>query len=141
MTPTHSTKLSLWEWLLCMYLMVNPNKGVSSVFMGKWLGVAKRSARKMGDAIRRLMEPGPEGQPPLSGIVELDENYFGGKPRYEHGVKHKRGRRTEKKGFLIAAQHQGQVWSALISSDQAAELFTLVERLVDQQAHLMTDQN
>ena len=42
----------------------------------------------MSHAIRRLMEPGSEGQPPLSGIVELDEKYFGGKPRYEHGVKH-----------------------------------------------------
>ena len=140
-TPMHSTKLPLWKWLLCMYLMVNSSKGVSSVFMGKWLGVAQRSAWKMGHAIRRLMQPGPEGRPPLSGIVELDEKYFGGKPRYEHGVKHKRGKGTEKQGVFVAAQRQGQVRSALIASDQAAELRPLVERFVDPQAHLMTDQN
>ena len=137
----HSTKLPLWKWLLCMYLMVNSSKGVSSVFMGKWLGVAQRTAWKMGHAIRQLMEPGPEGRPPLSGIVELDEKYFGGKPRYEHGVIHKRGKGTEKQAVLVAAQRQGQVRSALIDSDQTAELRPLVESFVDQQAHLMTDEN
>jgi transposase-like protein len=78
-TPMHSTKLPLWKWLLCMYLMVNFSKGVSSVFMGKWLAVSQRSAWKMGHAFRQLMEPDPEGRPPLSGIVKLDEIYFGGK--------------------------------------------------------------
>ena len=140
-TPMHSTKLPLWKWLLCMYLMVNSSKGISSVFMGKWLGVAQRTAWKMDHAIRRLMEPGSEGQPPLSGIVELDEKYFGGKPRFEHGVKHKRGKGTEKQGVFVATERQGQVRSALIASDQAAELRPLVERFVDRQAHLMTDQN
>ncbi|CAB1077747.1 hypothetical protein D1AOALGA4SA_5525, partial [Olavius algarvensis Delta 1 endosymbiont] len=39
------------------------------------------TAWKMGHAIRELMDPGAESQPPLHGIVELDEKYFGGKPR------------------------------------------------------------
>lgn len=124
-----------------MVLMVNSNKGISSVFMGKWLGVAQRSAWKMGYAIRRLMESGPEGQPLLSGIVELDEKYFGGKPRYQHGVKDKRGKVTEKQGVFVAAEHQGQVRSALITSDQAAELRPFVERFVGRQVYLMTHRN
>jgi transposase-like protein len=140
-TPMHSTKLPLWKWLQCMYFMVNSSKGVSSVFMGKWLGVAQRSAWKMGHAVRQMMEPSPEGRPPLNGIVELDEKYFGGKPRYEQGVTHKRGKGTEKQGVLVAAQRQGQVRSALIDSDKAAELRPLIEHFVDQEAHLMTDQN
>ena len=114
---------------------------VKSEFMGKWLGVAQRTAWKMGHAIRQLMEPSPDGRPPLSGIVELDEKYFGGKPRYEKGVTHKRGKGTEKQGVLVAVERQGPVRSALIASDQSAELRPLVERFVDQQAHLMTDQN
>jgi len=124
-----------------MYFMVNSSKGVSSVFLGKWLGVAQRTAWKMGHAVRELMEPGPDGQPPLSGIVELDEKYLGGKPRYQQGVTHKRGKGTEKQGVFVAVERQGQVRSALIDSDKAAELAPWVERFVDQQAHLMTDQN
>ncbi len=71
-TPMHSTKLPLWKWLLCMYFMVNSSKGVSPVFIGKWIGVAQRTAWKMGHAICQLMEPTSEGLPPLNSIVELD---------------------------------------------------------------------
>ena len=95
-TPMHSTKLPLWKWLLAMYYMVNSSKGISSVYLAKWVGISQRSAWKLGHAIRCMMEPGSELLPPLSGIVELDEKYIGGKPRFERGVKHKRGRGTEK---------------------------------------------
>lgn len=140
-TPMHSTKLPLWKWLLCMYFMVNSSKGVSSVFMGKWLGVAQRSAWKMGHAVRELMDPGSESQPPLDGIVELDEKYFGGKPRYQEAVTHKRGKGTDKQGVLVAVQRMGQARSALINSDKAEELRPWVQHFVDKDAHLMTDQN
>jgi transposase-like protein len=95
-TPMHSTKLPLWKWLLSMYYMVNSSKGVSSIFLAKWVGISQKSAWKLGHAIRKMMDPGAELLPALSGIVELDEKYIGGKPRYEHGVKHKRGRGTQK---------------------------------------------
>jgi transposase-like protein len=140
-TPMHSTKLPLWKWLLCMYLMVNSSKGVSSVFMAKWVGVAQKTAWKMGHAIRKLMDPSAESRPPLHGIVELDEKYFGGKPRYEKGVKHKRGKGTEKQPVFVAVQRQGAVRSALVDSDSAAELCPWVERFAQKDAYLMTDEN
>ena len=140
-TPMHSTKLPLWTWLLCMYFMVNSSKGVSSVFMGKWLGVAQRTAWKMAHGVRELMKPGPDGRPPLDGIVELDEKYFGGKPRYKKGVTHKRGKGTDKQAIFVAVQRQGPVRSALISSDKAAELKPWVQQFVNKKAHLMTDEN
>ena len=137
----HSTKLPLWTWLLCMYFMVNSSKGVSSVFMGKWLGVAQRTAWKMAHAVRELMKPGPDGRPPLDGIVELDEKYFGGKPRYKKGVTHKRGKGTDKQAVFVAVQRQGPARSALICSDKVAELDPWVQQFVDKTAHLMTDEN
>jgi transposase-like protein len=137
----HSTKLPLWKWLLCMYFMVNSSKGVSSVFMGEWIGVSQKTAWKMGHAIRELMDPEPETQPPLSGIVELDEKYFGGKPRYKKGVKHKRGKGTDKQAVLVAVERQGAVRSALVDSDKVADLFPWVEQFVQKEAQLMTDEN
>ncbi len=95
-TPLHSTKLPLWKWLQAMYYMTNSSKGVSSVFLAKWIGVSQPTAWRMGHAIREMMTPPSQGGPPLGGIVELDEKYFGGKPRYQHGVTHKRGRGTSK---------------------------------------------
>ena len=88
-TPMHSTKLKLWKWLLAMYYMVHSSKGVSSVFMAKWIGVTQKTAWKMCHAIRHMMEPTTEHTQPLSGVVELDEKYFGGKPRHKVGVRFK----------------------------------------------------
>jgi len=92
----HSTKLPLRKWLLAMYYIINSSKGTSSVYLGKWVGISQKSALKLGHAVRRMMDPGSELVPALQGIVELDEKYIGGKPRYEHGVKHKRGRGIKK---------------------------------------------
>jgi transposase-like protein len=140
-TPMHSTKLCLWKWLLAMYYIVNSSKGVSSVFLAKWIGVTQKTAWKLGHAIREMMDPGTEDQPVLGGIVELDEKYFGGKPRYEKGVKHKRGKGTEKQAVLVAVERHGPVRSALIASDKAAEISPWVEYFVQKEAHLMSDEN
>jgi transposase-like protein len=95
-TPMHSTKLPLWKWLQAMYFIVNSSKGVSSVFLAKWIGVSQKTAWKIGHAIRLMMDPGSGHQTMLNGIVELDEKYFGGKPRYQAGIRHKRGKGTDK---------------------------------------------
>jgi hypothetical protein len=71
-------------------------KGVSSVVLGKWVGISQKSAWKLGHAVRAMMDPANEIVPALSGIVELDQKYVGGQPRYEQGVKHKRGKDTDK---------------------------------------------
>jgi hypothetical protein len=92
----HSTKLPLWKWLLAMYYMVNSSKGVSSVFLARWVGISQKSAWKLAHAIRQMMAPDSRLLPALSGIVELDEKYIGGKPRFENGITHKRGKGTKK---------------------------------------------
>jgi hypothetical protein len=91
----HSTKLPLWKWFLAMYYIVNSSKGISLVFLGKWVGISQKSAWKVGHAIREIMDPGAEILKALNGIVELDEKCVGGKPRYGKGVEHKRGKGTQ----------------------------------------------
>ena len=140
-TPLHSTKLCLWKWLLAMYYIINSSKGVSSVFLAKWIGVTQKTAWKLGHAVREMMEPGTEGQPVLSGTVELDEKYFGGKPRHQVGVRYTCGKGTEKQGVLVAVERHGPVRSALIESSKTAELLPWIERFVQKDAHLMTDEN
>jgi transposase-like protein len=140
-TPLHSTKLCLWKWLQAMYYIVNSSKGVSSVFLAKWIGVTQKTAWKLGHAVREMMDPGTEGQPKLGGTVELDEKYFGGKPRHKVGVRYKCGKGTKKQAVLVAVERHGPVRSALIDSDKTAEILPWVERFVQKEAHLMTDEN
>ena len=91
-TSMHSTKLPFGKWLQGMYFIANSSKGISSVVLGRWLGISQPAAWKMGHAIREMMAP--SGQ--LNGLVELDEKYIGGKPRPRDGKRHKRGRGTDK---------------------------------------------
>jgi len=77
-----------------MYYILNSSKGISSVVLGRWLGVSQPTAWKMGHSIRLMMSPDAARR--LDGIVEVDEKYLGGKPRYQPGVIHKRGRGTTK---------------------------------------------
>ena len=140
-TPLHSTKLSLWKWLLAMYYIVNSSKGVSSVFLAKWVGVTQKTAWKLGHAVREMMDPGSAGEPILSGTVELDEKYFGGKPRHKVGVRYKSGKGTKKQAVLVAVERHGPVRSALIASDKTAVLLPWVEGFVQKDADLMTDEN
>lgn len=138
-TPMHSTKLNLWKWLLAMFLIVNSSKGISSVYLGKLVGISQKSAWKLGHAIRTMMEPGNELQPAIQGIVELDEKYVGGKPRYKEGAVHKRGKGTDKQCVFVAVQRHGPARTATVNSDSIANLEPVVAKFVDKKAHLMTD--
>ena len=139
-TPLHSTKLPLRTWLMAMYFMVNSSKGVSSVFLAKWIGVRQKTAWKIGHAIRALMKAHGAAIGPLDGIVELDEKYIGGKPRFEQGVIHPRGKGTSKSCVHVAVKRQGAAKAEVVYSDGYSDLAPRVAAGVSPEAHVMTDQ-
>lgn len=140
-TPMHSTKLPLWKWILAIYYMINTSKGMSSVYIGKMVGVSQKTAWKICHAIREMMDMSHEKAPALKGIVEVDEKYLGGKPRKEKGVVHKRGKGTSKQGILVMVERQGPVRAELIDSDSHEDIAPAIERHVGKDAHLMTDEH
>ncbi len=139
-TPMHGTKLPLRTWLLAMYFLINSSKGVSSVFLAKWLGVNQKTAWKIGHAIRAMMAAHAASLGLLDGIVELDEKYLGGKPRFQRGVKHPRGKGTKKACVHVAVSRQGSVQASMIPGDSYAVLAPYVKQVVSPDARIMTDQ-
>jgi transposase-like protein len=139
-TPMHATKLPLWKWLLACYFLFQSSKGVSSVFLALWVGVSQKTAWKMGHAIREMMRT-PDNAPLLAGVVEMDEKFIGGKPRFQKHVINKRGKGTKKAGVFIAVERQGQVRTAPIPNDGYDALSPLADAFVRKDAHLMTDGN
>lgn len=140
-TPLHSTKLPLWTWILGMYYMVNSSKGISSVIMARWLGITQKSAWKLCHAIREMMDMSHENAPAVGGVVEIDEKFLGGKPRKEKGIVNKRGKGTKKQGVLVMVERHGVVRTELIDSASIEDIRPHVERHVDKDSYLMTDQN
>lgn len=140
-TPFHSTKLSLWTWVQVMYSLICSSKGASSVSIATWVGVSQKTAWKMLHALRALMDVHQNILPLLEGVVELDEKYLGGKPRFEHGVKHKRGHGTAKACVATAVERQGAVKACPVASNAVAALRPFVESRVAPSAHLMSDEH
>lgn len=141
--PFSTRPASLRKWFAAIFLMADSSKGVSTNKLSQWLEIPYKTAWHMTQRIRALMV---DADPTvLNGIVELDETYVGGKPRFtrdENGrpIKHKTGRGTEKQGVFVAVERNGEVRADLIDSHGYKNLNPHVARWVDRGALLMTDE-
>lgn len=80
-TIFHDTKLDLQKWFLAISLILNAKKGISSRQLARDLEVNKNTSWYMAMRIRKAMM---EQRELLTGVVEMDETYIGGKPRKEN---------------------------------------------------------
>ncbi len=76
-TIFEKTSTSLRLWFYAMYLMTQTRAGISAKQLERELGVTYKTAWRMFKQIRMLMAQSNGGL--LSGIVEIDETYIGGK--------------------------------------------------------------
>jgi transposase-like protein len=95
-TIFHATKLPLTTWFLAIHLIVTAKNGISSIELGRRLGVKQTTAWAMKQKLMQVMQE-REAKRPLQGRVELDDAYLGGERRG------KRGRGAAGKTPVVAA--------------------------------------
>jgi transposase len=79
-TIFHKSSTSLQLWFYAMYLMTSTRCGISAKQLERELGVTYKTAWRMFTLIRNeLMDDGDDVT--LTGEVEMDETFVGGKPR------------------------------------------------------------
>jgi transposase len=71
---------SLHLWFYAMYLTTSTRCGISAKHLERELGVTYKTAWRMFNKIRNQLMDEPDAAP-LSGAVEADETFVGGKPR------------------------------------------------------------
>jgi transposase-like protein len=133
-TIFHDSHLPLWKWFLAVYLMTESKKGMSANQLKRTLKIAYKTAWYLCHRIRKAMEETIEG-PKLTGTVEVDETYVGGK--YD-----KRRKRApwEKQAVMGLIQRHGKLEVKAIKTPGRKILVPIIENRVDKNATVMTDE-
>lgn len=107
-TIFHDSHLPLTKWFLAVYLMSEAKKGVSALQLKRTLNVAYKTAWYLCHRIRAAVADADTSQ--LTGTVEVDETYIGGKAKNMHKADRERritGRGTTGKAMVLAAIQRG----------------------------------
>ncbi len=73
-----STKLPLTVWFLAMYLITQSKSGISSLSLGRNLGVSANTALRIKHKIQQTMKEQDDSRP-LKKLILIDDAYWGGK--------------------------------------------------------------
>jgi len=133
-TIFHDTKLPLRKWFIAILLMVEAKKGMSAMQMKRTIGVSYKTAWYLCHRIRAAMAQ--VNRQPLSGTVEVDETYVGGKVRGKgHGYK---GNKTIVAG---AVQRGGDVVLQVVGDNSRQTLHDFIRNSTDPRVRrIMTDE-
>ncbi len=109
----------LKSWFYAMFLMASTRTGISAKQLERELGVTYKTAWRMFSQIRKLMTEDVS----LSGRVEADETYLGGKSRFKHKSKRdgKDGRGASGKVPVIGAVERKGKIAVMVAPDASAK--------------------
>jgi hypothetical protein len=131
-------------WCFAFWSASAGKKGISALQMKRMTGLSYKSALFMMHRIRWAMADGPVG--PLTGTVEVDETYMGGKPRKRNnepvrGVKRLHRHGPHHTAVLAAVQRGGSVRASHEPVVTGENVRRFLAEHVDQRARLMTDES
>jgi transposase-like protein len=133
-TIFHDSHLGLGKWFMAIALLVDAKKSMSALQLSRHLDCNYRTAWYLAHRIREAMidNDGPK----MTGIVEIDETYVGGKQR---GHKSK----LKNKDVVIGVRERGGPVQLVHTKDASADtIFRVMSGHVSKDAQeIMTDEN
>jgi transposase-like protein len=140
-TIFEDSALGLDKWLPAVWLIANSKNGISSHELGRALGTTQKSSWFMLHRIRLAMQTGTFQK--LSGTVEVDETFIGGKARNMH--KHVRRQKirgtghTDKAKVLGMVERGGQVRAEVVEDITRKTVQSRVRAVVEPGSSVYTD--
>lgn len=138
-TVFEDSRIPLRHWCYAFWAACASKKGVSALQISRMTEVSYKSALFMMHRIRFAMTDDPATPGPLTGTVEVDETYVGGKPRTKGP--HNWHNRPERKTPVVAMdQRDGDVRAMVMPTVNAKNLKRAIRQNVCSSARLMTDE-
>lgn len=132
-TVFEGSHVPISKWLMAMFILCSSKKSISSNQLHRMIGVTYKTAWFMTHRIRFAMTPNHWAEPKLTGTVEVDETYVGGK-----------GDRTTKlsrKTPVVAlVERDGIARVKVVASVTAKNLGAALHECVDKSAVVNTDE-
>jgi transposase-like protein len=130
----------LHKWVYAMYLVVTARKGISSMQLAKEIGVTQKTAWFM---LQRLREACAGKGGKLTGIVEIDEAYIGGKEANRHESKKLRAGRggAGKAAVMGLRERGGRTVAMTVKGADKETLQNAIYENVEIGSTLMTDEH
>jgi transposase-like protein len=119
-TIFEDSPIGLEKWLPCAWLLINCKNGISSYEISRDLGVTQKTAWFMLHRVRLAMQDDLTGGS-LSGEVEVDETFIGGKARNMHKSKRARkitGTGGKDKTVVMGMMERGGNVRTMVVSDR-----------------------
>lgn len=128
-TILNDSHLPLRKWFIATYLIVEAKKGISSRQLGRTLKVARKTEWYLSHRIREAMAQAMASAPKLTGTVEVDETYIGGRVRGKG-----RGYVGNKAIVVGAKQRGGQTRLKVVDSNDRKTLHGFIRETVSDDA-------
>jgi len=136
-TVFEESRIPLMHWCFAFWRASTSKKGVSALEIHRQTGVSYKSALFMLHRIRFAMNE--NNTTPLTGDVEVDELFVGGRPRHIHKSRQTEGPR--RKSVVIGLlERGGQVRPRVIADVTGATLKGMIRKHVDRKARILTDE-
>ena len=127
-TVFRGTATPLQKWFLAICLMSNAKKSLSSCQLARDLQINQRTAWHLQRKIRQAMDN--EDCELLKGLIETDETYIGGKPRWKRSS-NPRGRDTSKSPVLGAVTRAGRVKARVVDDTKKDTIMEFLAESID----------
>jgi len=124
-TIFEDSKLPLWKWFLAVFMMAESKKGISAKQIERMLAVSYKTAWYLCHRVREAMKD--EDAKPLTGTVEVDETFIGGKRRWEE-------RLANKTVVMAAVERGGRVRLKKVASRKIGDVRDFVNEAVSKDA-------
>jgi transposase len=138
-TIMHKTTVSLQLWFFAIYLMSSTRCGISAKQLEREIGVTYKTAHRMFKQIRTLLSD--EGEPMLSGDVEVDETAAGAK--HTRASDSRRGlanaKRSRRPTIWGAVERGGSVRARVIKSRATLDIERPMSQYVLPSSIIFTD--